>query len=150
MKKISLYGIATAVFILISFFVFSSFNQALEDNFLGSWEESYWEYKEADNFLLKGWGIHSKSLSSDNVRVHKGETWTFKPGGKLEILVGNTTNKLHWSLKGRGNILEISDGKVTEHFDIKKLADDQIELQLISDIQVKEEAKLIFTQTNKI
>ncbi len=150
MKKISLYGITTALFVTISFFVFSSFNRSMEDNFLGSWEESYWEYKEADRFLLKGWGIPTKSLSPDQVRMHKGETWVFKPGGRLEILAGNITNKLRWSLKGRGNILEISDGTTTEHFDIKKLADDQIELQLISDIQVKEEAKLIFTQTNKI
>ncbi|MDA3613702.1 hypothetical protein [Polluticaenibacter yanchengensis] len=150
MKKFSLYSIFIAAFSMLCFVVFSSFDRSLENYFVGEWDETFWDYKKADNYLLKGWGLNqSSSAPAAEVRYHQGEKWVFKADGELEILNADSVSYLNWRLKGRGNILEISDGNVTEHFDIKKYSSNKIELNYISDIQVKESARLIFTQSKR-
>lgn len=150
MKKFSLYGIFIVAFSMLCFVVFSSFDRSLERYFVGEWDETFWDYKKADNYLLKGWGLdQTTSTSPTNIRHHQGEKWIFKVDGDLEIVNADSSSHLSWRLKGRGNILEISDGNVTEHFDIKKFSSNKIELNYISDIQVKESARLIFTQSKR-
>ncbi len=151
MKALRIYGSLLIVFGLFCFYIFSSFHQKLEDDFIGSWEEASWEYKQADNFLLKHFGFGDHSIKNkEDIRTHKGDKWTFKKDGVLEIKTDDITNQLFWCLRGRGNILEISDGVITEHFDIKRMQMNQIELQYISDIQLREQAKLIIVQKNNI
>lgn len=150
MKKFSLYGVFIIAFLMLAFVVFSSFDRSVERYFIGEWDETFWDYKRADNFLLKGWGLNkTHNKKEDNIRYHQGEKWIFKAGGELEIVNADSSSIISWRLKGRGNILEISDGKVTEHFDIKMFSSNKIELNYISDIQVKESAKLIFTQSKR-
>lgn len=151
MKKLFIYFTILFVFILSSSFVFNSYHNNLEAYFIGEWDETHWEYKEADNYLLKQLGYKSPKIDTNNIRYHKGETWIFKQNGALDIVqedqsIVNAT----WTLKGRGNILEITDGKRTEYFDIRKKVNGELEMQYMTEIQVKEDAKLIFKQNNKV
>ena len=120
-----------------------------EKNFLGSWKEAAWEYKEADRFLLHQLADkQNRTVSNEGIRIHTGETWNFKKNGVLELTrYDDTIKTMRWSLKGRGNVLEITDGEVTEHYDISAVGKNKIELNYLSDMHVKESAKLIFEKT---
>lgn len=122
-----------------------------EKNFLGVWKEAAWEYKEADRFLLHQLADKQNRIANaneDGIRIHTGETWNFKKDGILLLTRHDDTIKtMRWSLKGRGNVLEITDGTVTEHYDISAVERDKIELNYLSDMHVKESAKLIFEKT---
>ena len=122
-----------------------------EKHFLGIWKEAAWEYREADRFLLHQLADkqnRTASANEEHIRIHTGETWNFKKNGVLELTKHDDTIKtMRWSLKGRGNVLEITDGAVTEHYDISAVNKDKIELNYLSDMHVKESAKLIFEKT---
>jgi hypothetical protein len=148
-NRITLYGCIGFFFTALSFWLFSAFNKTLEEYLIGHWDEKHWEYKTADKYLLKGLGLEKFSESvATGGRQHTGEKWLFNPNGKLQIHTTDTVNHLSWSLKGRGNILEITDGSVTEHFEIKKYGSDKMELHFISDIQIKEAAIIIFDRVD--
>lgn len=119
-----------------------------ERDFLGKWKELTWEYKEAEHFLLNRLGNRQNQVAEDSIRIHSAETWDFKRNGVLVLTKADDSSKtMKWSLKGRGNILEITDGAVTEHYDISTIAGDKIELNYLTDIHVKESARLVFEKT---
>ncbi|RQO32515.1 hypothetical protein DBR32_02630 [Taibaiella sp. KBW10] len=119
-----------------------------EKDFLGTWKELTWEYKEADHFLLHNLAHRQNRSAEDSIRIHTAETWDFKKNGVLVLTKADDRIKtMKWSLKGRGNILEITDGDITEHYDISAIEGDKIELNYLTDIHVKESAKLIFEKT---
>ena len=151
MKKLFIYFTILFVFILSSSFVFNSYHNNLEAYFIGEWDETHWEYKEAENYLLKSFGYTTPEIDTNNIRYHKGEKWIFRKDGALDILQEDATViNATWTLKGRGNILEVTDGLRTEYFDIKRKTNGELEMQYMTSMQVKENAKLIFKQSTKV
>jgi|GEM_PF-849407 len=150
MKKLFIFLSALFAFVLACSIVFVRYHHNLENYFVGEWEETHWEYKEAENYLLKSFGYTTPEIDTQNIRYHKGERWIFRKNGDLDILQEDASViYAHWTLKGRGNILEISDGVRTEYFDIKRQLNGVLEMQYMTSMQVKENAKLIFKQSNK-
>lgn len=151
MKKLSIFLSTIMLFVLSCSFIFNRYHNSMEYFFIGEWLEVAWEFEQADDFLVKKLGFTNPAIDSDAIRYHKGERWRFKPQGKLEIIDEN--NKIqyaNWYLKGRGNILVVTDNNRTEYFDIRKKLDGEIEMQYMSEMQVKENSKLVFKQINKV
>ncbi len=115
-----------------------------ERAFLGNWKEVNWDYKEAEKSVVINLGLlkTQTSESADSVRFHIAQKWQFEPGGILKLQDDDETKAISWRLKGRGHILEITDGAVTEFYDINLISNNKIELNLISASFVKESAKL--------
>lgn len=151
MKKLFIFLSVVACFVLACCVVFIQYHNNLEDYFVGEWEETHWEYKEAENYLLKSFGYTTPEIDTNNIRYHKGEKWIFRKDGALDILQEDATViNATWTLKGRGNILEVTDGLRTEYFDIKRKTNGELEMQYMTSMQVKENAKLIFKQSTKV
>ena len=149
LKKV-MYTLALLALLCPAYLLFANLKTP-EKSFLGTWKEAAWEYKEADRFLLHQLADKQNRTASANdegIRIHTGETWNFKKNGILVLTRHDDTIKtMRWSLKGRGNVLEITDGSVTEHYDISNMEKNKIELNYLSDMHVKESAKLIFEKT---
>lgn len=114
-----------------------------EKALFGEWKELSWDYERLnDKEKLLGTFIGNKE---ENIRVHTAEIWTFKPNGILILSKNGQETINQWAIKGRGNILEIKSDEITEHYDITTLNGNKIELNYMSDIQIKGAfGKLIF------
>lgn len=120
-----------------------------EKDFLGNWQEVAWDYKEAKNSVVLNLGLLKVPADEnrDSIRIHAANRWHFEPGGVLKLREENEEKILTWRLKGRGHILEITDGDVTEYYDINLLSNNKIELNFISPSFVKESAKLVIERS---
>lgn len=121
-----------------------------ENEFVGSWEEIDWNIKGAEKSVVTDLGLvqAQSAEEEDSIRFHVAKSWKFKPGGILILEDKNEERKLEWRLKGRGHILEISDGVVTEFYDINLLSDEKIELNYIAPSFVKDYARLVIKRSS--
>lgn len=120
-----------------------------EKEFMGSWNEIDWNFKEAEKSVVTNLGLlkSSPKESSNSIRIHSAKNWDFKPNGVLILHDETESKSLEWRLKGRGHILEITDGQVTEFYDINSLSENKIELNFIAPSYVKDHAKLVIERT---
>lgn len=120
-----------------------------EKEFLGNWKEINWDYKEAEKSVVINLGLLKTQNveNTDTIRFHSAKKWRFEPEGKLKLQDEAEERELSWRLKGRGHILEITDGNVTEYYDINLIANNKIELNFIAPSFVKESAKLTIERT---
>lgn len=120
-----------------------------EKEFIGNWQEIAWDVKEAENSVVLNLGLLKipKSENRDSIRTHAANRWHFERDGVLKLKEENEEKVLTWRLKGRGHILEITDGDVTEYYDINLLSDNKIELNFISPSFVRESAKLVIERS---
>lgn len=121
-----------------------------EDKLIGTWKESNWIYEEgsgADLASVAETG-EEESIAGEAYKVHKAEVWTFSKGGLLTFRSGNETSKANWSVKGRGNILEIKyDNNQTEHYEISEIVNKNMVLDYECSVQAKGIAKLYFQKS---
>ena len=86
-----------------------------------------------------------KEIASQNLIIHKAEKWIFMPGKELILKGKEATKKLTWSIKGRGNILELkyNDNSV-EHYTLSELSEDKLVLNFNTNTDVRGIARLTF------
>ncbi len=135
---------------LMSFTVMITKSSEPEILIAGQWKELAWSY-ETENAIEQS-GIkkqqsdgRKENPESENLFYHKGETWTFLPNGKLCLNNKDSDKTVQWSIKGRGNILQVKYGNnITEKFILTHLDENKLVLDFDSDIQARGIAKLIF------
>ncbi|WP_100615980.1 hypothetical protein [Confluentibacter citreus] len=112
----------------------------------GSWKEISWEYEKSEN-------INADKKISDAIKteickeliIHEAEVWNFSSNGNLELTSDINNEMLSWTMKGRGNILELSHNtNKIEHYNIQVLNNDQMVLYFSTDIQAKGIVKMTF------
>ncbi|RAV29959.1 hypothetical protein DN748_07410 [Sinomicrobium soli] len=121
---------------------------------LGKWEEISWEYEK----LPGNPEIRADKTISDNAKreitrdlvIHQAETWEFRPNGTLVLYDSKGATLSEWTLKSRGNILKIYNGKNTpEHYNLQVLNQDEMILYFNTDLQAKGIAKMKFKKIHQ-
>lgn len=148
-KLLYIYGIAFS-FVLMSFTWMISAASNPEVIIAGKWQEREWEYergyKKTMEHYNSGDSVEMRRMMGMFPMLHEVEKWAFMPDGEL-ILIGE--DKKHktarWSIKGRGNVLEIKyDDGLMERYNITQLMDDRMVLNFELSTQIRGIAKLTF------
>lgn len=135
-----------------SFLGFSCYTLLIEEGqeqkLVGSWEEVSWEYEKSNDKNLMDSEVmdYQKTEIYDNLIIHKAEDWHFTPEYKLIMHLDNgNTEKVGWSIKGRGNILELNHEYLgLENYEIQSLTRDSLVIHFHLDLQVKGIVKMTF------
>lgn len=144
-RYIGFFGAGIALFILL----LSNSNNP-EKTIQGQWKESVWEYEKVDKNDTTKSDFNSvshfvKDVVGENLIIHKAESWIFKPNGKLILKGKNHFKEVNWSIKGRGNILEIKyDNSNCEHYNLTELSENKLVLNFDSDTHTRGIARLTF------
>jgi hypothetical protein len=148
-QYILVFGLGIVLFVTLI-----SMSKSPELEIEGESSELTWEYEKADKNETTTQDFTSisnyvKDLIGENLVIHKAEKWKFYPNGKL-ILEGNGYEKeVSWSMKGRGNILEIKyDDQNVEHYNLTELSSDKLVLNFDTDTHTRGIARLTFVKTN--
>jgi len=98
---------------------------------LGNWKELAWEYEKDKTTPV----------------MHRGERWKFLPGQQLLLLRKDGSEKAHWHLAGRANVLLLRYGSgITELYNVTEFTPDRLVLNFATDIQARGVAKLTFAR----
>ncbi|WP_200979230.1 hypothetical protein [Echinicola sp. 20G] len=147
------------IFILLMGGVFSLManDRSPSEKLLGDWEEVSWEYEKLDAAQGEEEWTLSKSITqqlkqeiSQELAIHKAETWSFFPDGKISLEGKNgKASTLSWTLKGRGHVLKLfGHADSVEHYQIQKLTDDTMEIHFNTDLQARGIIKMTFKKIN--
>ncbi|MFD2743898.1 MULTISPECIES: hypothetical protein [Sphingobacterium] len=126
-----------------------------EKMIVGEWKEAGWYFEKPDYRLKER---NFAQVLEQNVRIEildkleilHVNRWIFKEDGTLEVDDTSVAN-MTWSIKGRGHILEISrNGTPIESFQIQTLDNDQMELHLNLDIQIKGVIKILLKRDDLV
>jgi hypothetical protein len=125
--------------------------RSYEQSIIGRWQEVSWEFEKSDApeagdtaVLLSG---SQKDEIWEGLTIHKAELWEFRPEKEINLYDANrrTLKKLEWTIKGRGNILEIRHpDHHTENYQIQEIKDDQMVVHFNFDLQVRGIVKMTF------
>ncbi len=146
--RIALILLFTSISVIVLAFIGNKYNP--ENEFVGSWDEIDWNIKGAEKSVVTNLGLVQPPSEEDrdSIRFHTAKSWKFRPGGVLILQDKHEEKELEWRLKGRGHILEITDGVVTEYYDINLLSDEKIELNYIAPSFVKDYARLVIRRSS--
>ncbi|WP_192085777.1 hypothetical protein [Algoriphagus sp. Y33] len=154
MKPKLMYPISFTLLIGV-YFTLLSFLESPETNIIGEWKEVSWEYEKMDTLGFKSDRFdymltdHIKGQISKNLIIHEAEIWKFVSDETLEMKGNNSSKSLHWTLKGRGNILQLNGEKnIIEHYQIQELSSDKMVLFFNFDMQVRGIVKMTFERIN--
>lgn len=151
--KIILKYITFPLVILLSLTVMTGMAENPEKKLEGSWKECIWEYEKVDkndtiNSDFKFLSGYVKQIASQNLIIHKAEKWIFLPNQKLILKGEKSTKEITWSIKGRGNILELKyDNNNIEHYNLTELSNDKLVLNFNTDTELRGIARLTFEKT---
>src|SRR5690606_24256155 len=110
----------------------------------GSWKEVSWEYEKSENASKKISAAIKTEICKELI-IHEAEVWSFLSDGSLKLASDKNNETLSWTMKGRGNILELSHKtNKMEHYNIQVLNDDKMVLYFSTDIQAKGIVKMTF------
>lgn len=137
------------------YFTLLSLQESPVEHIVGEWKEVSWEYEKLDslNRNVNGFDYmltdHIKEEISKHLVIHKAETWKFSEDEVLEMEGNDIRKSLHWTLKGRGNILQIDGQEETlEYYEIQELSADRMVLHFNFDMQVRGIVKMTFERIN--
>ena len=138
-----IFGVSLAMIaaLMASMVVFAKTKSA-EELLIGSWKEVSWKYEKygRDTPQDEQW-----REVSQNLIVHQAETWNFESDNRFAIYPqqkNDTTS--YWHVKGRGNILELSEGSTTEDYQIENISRNSFTLFFSFDLQVKGIVRITF------
>lgn len=144
-RYIGFFSLGALMFVLLI-----SMSNNPENTIEGQWKESVWEYEKVDiNDTAKSdynkVSHFVKDVVGENLIIHKAENWTFKPNGKLILEGENYSKEVNWTIKGRGNILEIKyDNNNCEHYSLTELSNNKLVLNFDTDTHTRGIARLTF------
>lgn len=149
--RIALKSVYILVFAfgILSFVIMVGAGPTRENLIRGEWQELTWEYekvgKSENDSLYRHIPEDVKNEIGENLIIHKAETWTFLPHGKLRLKGSESEKTVNWTIKGRGNILVLKYGDgLTEHYVLTELDDTKMCLNFEAGIQARGIAKLTF------
>lgn len=151
-KPSTIYGSIFGV-VLIIFITLMNASESPEKLIIGSWNELEWDYEKVN---IADWDKRKseplfdlESEIGQHLLIHEAETWTFLPNGKLKLKGTNGEKIVEWSIKGRGNILQLKyDKDIKENYNMTRLSNNRMVLNFESDIQARGIAKLTFEKVN--
>lgn len=144
-RYIGFFTLGISLFILLI-----SMSNNPENIIEGQWKELVWEYEKVDkNDTITNDYVNVsdfvKDVVGENLVIHKAESWTFKPNGKLILKGSNYSKEVDWTIKGRGNILEIKyDNNNCEHYSLTELSENKLVLNFDTDTHTRGIARLTF------
>lgn len=144
-RYIGFFALGISLFILLI-----SMSNNPENTIEGQWKELVWEYEKVDknDTITNDYDNVSdfvKDVVGENLIIHKAESWIFKPNGKLILKGTNYSKEVNWTIKGRGNILEIKyDNNNCEHYSLTELSDNKLVLNFDTDTHTRGIARLTF------
>jgi hypothetical protein len=144
-RYIGFFTLGISLFILLI-----SMSNNPENTIEGQWKELVWEYEKVDKNDTttndyNNVSDYVKDVVGENLIIHKAESWTFKPNGKLILKGSNYSKEVNWTIKGRGNILEIKyDNNNCEHYSLTELSDNKLVLNFDTDTHTRGIARLTF------
>ena len=144
-RYIGFFTLGISLFILLI-----SMSNNPENTIEGQWKELVWEYEKVDknDTITNDYDNVSdfvKDVVGENLIIHKAESWIFKPNGKLILKGSNYSKEVNWTIKGRGNILEIKyDNNNCEHYSLTELSDNKLVLNFDTDTHTRGIARLTF------
>jgi hypothetical protein len=141
--------IASTIFLVVGFIISIVNTMVLvspTQHIEGSWKEISWEYEKSENANIdKKISDAIKTEICKEMIIHEAEVWNFLPDGNLELTSNKNNETLSWTMKGRGNILELShNSNKIEHYNIQVLNNDKMVLYFSTDIQAKGIVKMTF------
>lgn len=148
--KIILKYISIPLLIILCLTVMTSMAENPEKKIEGVWKESIWEYEKVDknDTVSKDFNNVSgyvKEIASQNLVIHKAEKWIFKPNKKLILKGKNTTKEITWTIKGRGNILELKyNDNTVENYNLTEISDNKLVLNFNTNTDIRGIARLTF------
>lgn len=148
--KIILKYISIPLLIILCLTVMTSMAENPEKKIKGVWKESIWEYEKVDknDTVSKDFNNVSgyvKEIASQNLVIHKAEKWIFKPNKKLILKGKNTTKEITWTIKGRGNILELKyNDNTVENYNLTEISDNKLVLNFNTNTDIRGIARLTF------
>ena len=115
----------------------------------GEWRELAWEYEKVDkndtlNDDFKSVSGYVKEIAGQDLIIHKAEKWKFFSDGRLVLEGNNYTKEIAWTIKGRGNILELKSDKGTEHYSLTELSNNKLILNFDTNTHTRGIARLTF------
>ncbi|PIB34711.1 hypothetical protein BFP72_04450 [Reichenbachiella sp. 5M10] len=122
------------------------------DHLVGTWKETAWHYEKLDveedheGSISLEIDHQMKREISEQMVIHKAEVWHFRSNGEIGLYdESGNGKKLDWRLKGRGNILKLVDENNSfEHYSIKSLSENRMEIHFSTDIGARGVVKMIF------
>ena len=148
--KIILKYISIPLLIILCLTVMTSMAENPEKKIEGVWKESIWEYEKVDkndtvNKDFSSVSGYVKEIASQNLVIHKAEKWIFKPNKKLTLKGKNTTKEITWTIKGRGNILELKyNDNTVENYNLTEIKDNKLILNFNTNTDIRGIARLTF------
>lgn len=118
---------------------------------VGTWKDTAWHYEELDQTDDQSDPIsseidhHTKRAISEGLVFHEAEIWSFTPNGKV-VLVNAKGEKKHvdYDLKDQ-NVLKLQGiDSGAEHYQIKKISPEKMEIHFSTDIKTGGVVKMIF------
>lgn len=152
--KIIIKYIGLSLLVLLFLTIMTGISGNPEKKIEGVWKEAIWEYEKADkndtvNADFKNVSGYVKEIASQNLVIHKAEKWIFMPGRKLILEGKDSTKEVTWTIKGRGNILELKyNDQTVEHYTLTELSDKKLVLNFNTDTEIRGIARLTFEKTN--
>lgn len=138
------FGLCIALFIAL---IYKAKNP--EVSIEGEWKELVWIYENVDpndpnisNY--KNVAGYVKNVAGQDLIIHKAEKWKFLPNGKLQLSGNDYFKEINWTLKGRGNVLELKYDNNVEYYDLTELSDNKLVLNFETEIQTRGIACLTF------
>ncbi len=136
--------------LILLFCLLLSSTSTRNDIIIGEWREVEWKYEKAPQREKKDLTKDEKNAITKNLVIHKAEEWQFLPNGDVILRMNGKDDKLmEWTLKGRGNILKLSQNDNSEHYNLYKINDDELVLYFHTDLQAKGIVKLKFQRIDK-
>lgn len=148
-RYIGFFGLGIFLFVFLV-----SMSNNPENTIKGEWKELVWEYEKVDdndtiNKEFKTVSEYIKDNAGENLIIHKAEKWIFKPNGKLTLQGKNTSKEVNWTIKGRGNILEIKyNNNNFEYYNLTELSENKLVLNFDTENHTRGIARLTFEKIN--
>lgn len=120
----------------------------------GQWQEKEWQYEKVDKaatgLLAMVENGQIKEILAPHLKIHMAETWHFMSDGTLVLQGQGKEVNARWSIKGRGNILQLKypDENEVENYNVSQLDENRLILNFESDLHVRGIARLVFSRIN--
>lgn len=153
-----LWIIYTGLFLsgIIAIIITLVLTESPEKLILGEWDEVKWEYervnKTMENKKKNDHLSHEiKNVVGQDLIIHQAESWRFLPDGVLELKKKDQIQRVHWSIKGRGHILQLHyNNHFIENYNIDRLKNNELTINFEADIEVRGIAKLTFKKKQHV
>ncbi|MCV9385058.1 hypothetical protein [Reichenbachiella ulvae] len=150
--KVFLVYLVTGTVVIAGLFAMLMHGEKPHDHIVGTWKETAWHYEELDQ-MHDHYSVISSEINeqmkheiSQGLVFHQAELWSFYPNGQVVLVNGDGVHRrLDYRLQGRGHVLKLhEEGASPEHYQIKKISEDQMEIHFSTDVKARGLVKVVF------